>query len=128
MSEPSPASTPNPAPAAEAAEFHFDTRSAVPVYANAIRAAATPGGEIILDCGLNDQHSAAAGPPTIAVAHRLVLSYPTAQRLARLLHAVLQACEQVYRPAVRVQRVQAPARPAAAPPPPEPPSDTNNAA
>jgi hypothetical protein len=125
MSEQSQASQTNPAPAAEAAEFHFDPRGAVPVYANAIRAAVTPAGEIILDCGLNDQPPSAAGPPAIPVAHRLVLSYPTAQRLAALLHAVLHAYTQSRRPAVRVQRVQAPARPAAAP---QPPSTNGNAA
>jgi hypothetical protein len=80
-------------------------------------ASATPGGEIILDCGLNDQHAAAAGtphhrrrpPPRPQLSHRSAPRPPAACRPASLRTGL-----PPRRPRPARRRPRPPRRPAAA--------------
>ncbi len=69
--------------------LHFDARAAAAIYANIFQAIGTSE-EVILDLALYDQQKPEAGPLSIPVSHRLVLSWPTAERLGNLLLAFVR--------------------------------------
>jgi hypothetical protein len=89
MNEQTQASQPNPHSAPAVPAVQFETRGAVPVYANVFQASGSAE-EIVLDFGLFDQRKAEGNPVAIPVSQRLVLSYPTARRLADFLNALLR--------------------------------------
>jgi hypothetical protein len=107
MSEHAHPSQSNPSSAPADSDLQFDLRGAAIAYANVFRACGTTE-EIILDFGLHDQFQAPSDPGVIPVSQRLVLSHGTAQRLADMLHAVLQHYHPAPRPPVRLVRVQPP--------------------
>jgi hypothetical protein len=89
MTQHAQATKANPPSAPAVPAVQFDTHGAVPVYANVFQASGSAA-EIVLDFGLFDQRKAEGGSLAIPVSQRLVLSYPTARRLADFLNALLR--------------------------------------
>jgi hypothetical protein len=67
----------------------FDTHSLNTIYANFFRASGSTD-ELILDFGVDAHHQTLNGPEPIVLSQRLVLSWSNAERLARMLHELIQ--------------------------------------
>jgi hypothetical protein len=76
----------------------IDPRSLPTTYTNYFRASGSAE-ELILDFGLDPQrHNPDDAPEPPVLLQRLVLSWGNAQRLARMLHDLLQRYEQAHGP------------------------------
>jgi hypothetical protein len=118
MSETAQAAAKKPSANNDSSEDRSDSHGPLPSFVNAIRGTILLSGEIMLDWGLN-QSTPAAPRQTLSLSHRLVLNPALARDLIGLLHKLLYAHTQVFRPAGRVPRDQTPAPPADSPPPPD---------
>jgi hypothetical protein len=118
MSETAQAAAKKPSAADDSSEERQDSSGPHASFVNAIRGTILFSGEILLDWGLNE--STPAGPrQTISLSHRLVLNPALVQELIGLLHKLLYAHAQTFRPNGRLPRDQTPAPPADSPPSPE---------
>jgi hypothetical protein len=107
MKDRTQASQPNPPSAPALPAVQFDTHGAVPVYANVFQASGSTE-EIVLDFGLFDQRKPDGSPTVLPVSQRLVLSYPTARRLADFLNALLRRHDESHGPTAREPRNRPP--------------------
>jgi hypothetical protein len=98
-------------------ENRSDSHGPHPFFVNAIRGTILLSGEIMLDWGLNP-NTPAAPRQIISISHRLVLNPALAQELIGLLHKLLYAHAQAFRPTGCVPRDQTPVPPTDSPPPP----------
>ncbi len=89
----------------------------VATYANFFRVTGTPE-ELVLDFGLNTQQVGPAGPETVKLSHRMVLSFYTAKRLLQALNWAVNRYEANFGVLETdfQKRMRAPARPSAPPP------------
>jgi hypothetical protein len=83
------------APAAEQIQIPVDAAGLLASYANFFRVTGTPE-ELVLDFGLNTQQMTAAGPETVKLSHRLVLSFYTAKRLLGALQWAVNRYENNF--------------------------------
>jgi hypothetical protein len=117
MSEAPSSTAKKPSANNDSSEDRYDSRGPHPFFVNAIRGTILLSGEIMLDWGLNP-NTPAAPQQTISLSHRLVLNPALAQDLIGLLHKLLYAHAQAFRPTGCVPRDQTPVPPADSPPPP----------
>ncbi len=67
----------------------LEAHSLTAIYANFFRASGTAD-ELILDFGVDAHQQTPNGPEPIVLSQRLVLTWNNAQRLARMLHDLIQ--------------------------------------
>ena len=85
----------------------LDRRNLTVTYANYHQASGTAE-ELVLDFGLHSGARTDSGPEPVALTQRLVLSWPTAQRLLHTLATLLQHHEAHHGPLAPTPRLRPP--------------------
>ena len=76
-------------------QIPVDATGLAAAYANFFRVTGTPE-ELVLDFGLNTQQMTPAGPETVKLSHRMVLSFYTAKRLLGALQWAVNRYENNF--------------------------------